>query len=162
MQSGRRPVAPGCIRKACTTIPLKPYTLDAQAIDVLALHLPSKHVLPEALAYAAGAIRSPDPLQRAAACTAIVDVAEGCADAVRKQLPTVLQVRGGTWNAPKHGRAAIYLPGHVASHSSVTTRAAPGTFQFRKVKTCGHMQHPTRCNPLWLSVCSACSSSKHL
>ena len=72
---------------------------------MLALHLPSKHVLPEALAYAAGAIHSPDPLQRAAACTAIVDVAEGCADAVRKQLPAVLQVRVAHGNAPKRGLA---------------------------------------------------------
>ncbi|BDA47413.1 Importin-4 [Coccomyxa sp. Obi] len=66
----------------------------AQAIDVLALNLPSKHVLPEALSYAQTAIQSPDPLQRAAACTVIVDVAEGCADAVRKQLPVVLQIVG--------------------------------------------------------------------
>lgn len=65
---------------------------NVQAIDVLALNLPSKHVLPEALSYAQTAIQSPDPLQRAAACTVIVDVVEGCADAVRKQLPVVLQV----------------------------------------------------------------------
>ena len=67
----------------------------AQAIDVLALNLPSKHVLPEALAYAQQAIHSADALQRAAACTVIVDLAEGCADAVRKQLPAVLQVGQG-------------------------------------------------------------------
>ncbi len=60
---------------------------------MLALNLPSKHVLPEALAFAQRASQSPDPLQRAAACTVIVDLAEGCADAVRKQLPAVLQVR---------------------------------------------------------------------
>lgn len=64
-----------------------------QALDVLALNLPSKHVLPEALSFAQTAIHSPDPLQRAAACTVIVDVAEGCADAVRKHLPAILQVR---------------------------------------------------------------------
>ncbi|KAK9905642.1 hypothetical protein WJX75_003705 [Coccomyxa subellipsoidea] len=66
----------------------------AQALDVLALNLPSKHVLPEALSFAQTAIQSPDPHQRAAACTVIVDVAEGCADAVRKQLTLILQIVG--------------------------------------------------------------------
>jgi hypothetical protein len=64
-----------------------------QAMDVLALNLPAKHVLPEALSFAQKAIGSPDPRHRAAACTVIVDVAEGCADAVRKQLLPVLQAR---------------------------------------------------------------------
>lgn len=59
---------------------------------MLALNLPSKHVLPEALSFAQTAIQSLDPHQRAAACTVIVDVAEGCADAVRKQLTLILQV----------------------------------------------------------------------
>lgn len=59
---------------------------------MLALNLPAKHVLPEALSFAQNAIRSPEPRQRAAACTVVVDVAEGCAEAVKKQLLPILQV----------------------------------------------------------------------
>ena len=64
-----------------------------QAIDVLALHLPNKLILPDALQFAHEAINSPKVHVRAAACTVIVDVAEGCSDALRKKLLPVLQVR---------------------------------------------------------------------
>ena len=64
-----------------------------QAIDVLALHLPNKLILPDALHFAQEAINSPKVHVRAAACTVIVDVAEGCSDALRKKLLPVLQVR---------------------------------------------------------------------
>lgn len=63
-----------------------------QAIDVLALHLPNKLILPDALHFAQEAINSPQAHVRAAACTVIVDVAEGCSDALRKKLLPVLQV----------------------------------------------------------------------
>ena len=62
-----------------------------QAIDVLALHLPNKLILPDALQFAQEAINSPKVHVRAAACTVIVDVAEGCSDALRKKLLPVLQ-----------------------------------------------------------------------
>lgn len=64
-----------------------------QAIDVLALHLPNKLILPDALNFAQEAIGSPEAHVRAAACTVIVDVAEGCSDALRKKLLPVLQVK---------------------------------------------------------------------
>lgn len=67
---------------------------------MLALNLPSKHVLPEALSFAQTAIQSPDPLQRAAACTVIVDIAEGCADSARKQLLPILQVNTSPHSKP--------------------------------------------------------------
>jgi len=66
---------------------------DVQAIDVLALHLPNKLILPDALQFAQEAINLPEVHVRAAACTVIVDVAEGCSDALRKKLLPVLQVR---------------------------------------------------------------------
>ena len=59
---------------------------------MLALHLPNKLILPDALHFAQEAIASPDVHVRAAACTVIVDVAEGCSDALRKKLLPVLQV----------------------------------------------------------------------
>ena len=59
---------------------------------MLALHLPNKLILPDALHFAQEAIASPEARLRAAACTVIVDVAEGCSDALRKKLLPVLQV----------------------------------------------------------------------
>ena len=58
----------------------------------MALNLPAKHIMPEALSFAQRAIRSPDAHQRAAACTVVVDIAEGCAEAVKKQMLPILQV----------------------------------------------------------------------
>ena len=59
---------------------------------MLALHLPNKLILPDALHFAQEAINSPEVHVRAAACTVVVDVAEGCSDALRKKLNPVLQV----------------------------------------------------------------------
>ena len=59
---------------------------------MLALHLPNKLILPDALHFAQEAITSHEAHVRAAACTVIVDVAEGCSDALRKKLLPVLQV----------------------------------------------------------------------
>ncbi len=89
-----------------------------QALDVLALNLPSKHVLPEALSFAQTAIQSPDPLQRAAACTVIVDVAEGCADAVRKHLPAILQVLY-TLNESQGPASVCFPEGPCKMHASI-------------------------------------------
>ena len=76
----------------CQRLPILFWTsYPAQAIDVLALHLPNKLILPDALQFAQEAINSPEVHVRAAACTVIVDVAEGCSDALRKKLLPVLQ-----------------------------------------------------------------------
>ena len=82
---------------------------DVQAIDVLALHLPNKLILPDALQFAQEAINSPEVHVRAAACTVIVDVAEGCSDALRKKLLPVLQVRFAL-----SSRGSLTLPGSTA------------------------------------------------
>ena len=64
----------------------------AQTLDELALSLPAKHVLPGALEFVARAMAAPEPLARFAACTVIVCVAEGCAEALRRHMADVLQV----------------------------------------------------------------------
>ena len=63
-----------------------------QTLDELALSLPAKHVLPGALGFVARAMSAPEPHARFAACTIIVCVAEGCAEAVRRHMADVLQV----------------------------------------------------------------------
>ena len=63
-----------------------------QAIDTLALNLQNKFVFPHCLAFAKEAIQSGDHNIRAAACTVLVVVAEGCCDACTSHLPEVLQV----------------------------------------------------------------------
>lgn len=63
-----------------------------QTLDELALSLPAKHVLPGALEFVARAMSAPEPLARFAACTVIVCVAEGCAEALRRHMGDVLQV----------------------------------------------------------------------
>ena len=65
----------------------------AQALDTLALHLPTKMVLPPALAFARQKIGSPSRDERWAACSVALVVAEGCADGLRRKLPEVLEVR---------------------------------------------------------------------
>ena len=63
-----------------------------QTLDVLALELPTRHVLPDALAFAREAIQAPDTNRRWAACTVLVVCAEGCANGMRAALPEVLKV----------------------------------------------------------------------
>lgn len=65
-----------------------------QALDTFALSLPSKHVLPEALACAHQAIHSPEVHVRHAACAIVLVIVEGCADTIRARLPAVLQACG--------------------------------------------------------------------
>ena len=64
-----------------------------QALDTLSLHLPTKMVLPPALAFAKRAISSSSRDERWAACGVALVIAEGCADGLRKKLPEILQVR---------------------------------------------------------------------
>jgi len=68
------------------------WTFVMQAIDTLALNLQNKWVFPHCLAFAKDAIQSGDSNVRAAACTVLVVVAEGCCDACTSHLSDVLQV----------------------------------------------------------------------
>ncbi|KAK9828387.1 hypothetical protein WJX81_002836 [Elliptochloris bilobata] len=97
---------------------LPPAKIASQALDELALSLPAKQVLPGVLDFAARAASAPEPHARMAACTVVVCVAEGCAEAVRRHMADVLQVvaaglRDG--EARVRGQAAFAL-GQLAAH----------------------------------------------
>lgn len=77
----------------CRACPAVKFLPRLQALDELALSLPAKQVLPGALDFAARAISAPEPHARLAACTVVVCIAEGCAEAVRRRMPDVLRVR---------------------------------------------------------------------
>ena len=64
-----------------------------QALDTLALNCPAKQIFPDTLVFAQSGISAPSVATRAAACTVLLVVAEGCADLARKQLAPTLEVR---------------------------------------------------------------------
>ena len=68
------------------------HILYVQAIDSLALNLQNKWVFGDCLAFASSAIQAQDVNLRAAACTVIVVIAEGCCDACTAKLTDLLQV----------------------------------------------------------------------
>ena len=83
------------VMQAIDTLALNPqnkWVFVMQAIDTLALNLQNKWVFPDCLAFAKDAIQSGDSNVRAAACTVLVVVAEGCCDACTSRLSDVLQV----------------------------------------------------------------------
>ena len=63
-----------------------------QAIDTLALNLQNKWVFGDCLAFAQSAIQAQDTYLRAAGCTVLVVIAEGCCDACTAKLTDLLQV----------------------------------------------------------------------
>ena len=67
--------------------------MSLQAIDTLALNLQNKWVFGDCLAFAQSAIQAQDIYLRAAGCTVLVVIAEGCCDACTAKLPDLLQVR---------------------------------------------------------------------
>jgi len=101
------------------------WTVAMQAIDTLALNLQNKWVFPHCLAFAKDAIQSGDPNVRAAACTVLVVVAEGCCDACTSHLSDVLQVC-----------TLMFFPCISLSETSSQCRNAlllsPGVSEFRK------------------------------
>ena len=98
-------------------------TVGAQALDELACALPSKHVLPGALDFAARAAAAPEPHARLAACTVIVAVAEGCAEGLRRHMADALQVRAWARAAgAARGAAAPQQPGRSQGASALATR----------------------------------------
>ena len=64
--------------------------LAAQALDTVALNVASQHVLPQIAAFATAAAASGAPCERKAAMTVLAVVAEGCADALRRRLKSVV------------------------------------------------------------------------
>ena len=70
-----------------------------QAIDTLALNLQNKWVFGDCLAFAQSAIHAQDTYLRAAGCTVLVVIAEGCCDACTAKLTDLLQVGvAGPWS----------------------------------------------------------------
>lgn len=64
-----------------------------QALDVMAINLPPKHIFPEVLAFSKAAVENGSPAARHGAVLALLMVTEGCANAIRKKLHDVLEVR---------------------------------------------------------------------
>lgn len=64
--------------------------LAAQALDALALNIPSQHVFPTVLAFATAAASSGAANERLAAMRCLSVSAEGCADPMRRKLRSIL------------------------------------------------------------------------
>lgn len=104
-------------------------TLAAQALDVLALNLPSRSVLPAALAFVAAAAGAQQPRARRAGMVVLLVIAEGCADGFRKGsegsassrpllADAVAAVSAGLRDATSPGvrSQAAYALGQLAEH----------------------------------------------
>ncbi|GLC39350.1 hypothetical protein PLESTB_000894500 [Pleodorina starrii] len=69
---------------------LPPAKLATQALDAMALHLPSQSIFPGVLSFAREALSSPQANHREAALTALAVIFEGCAEPLRKRLKDVM------------------------------------------------------------------------
>lgn len=91
----------------------------AQAIiDAMALHIPSKHFLPTALALCSQGISSPQANMRKAACAVLGVIAEGCGDGIREQLGGILPVLIGAVSDPEVmvRECAVFALGQFSEH----------------------------------------------
>ncbi|KAK9799405.1 hypothetical protein WJX73_003839 [Symbiochloris irregularis] len=109
-------VEPGILDAEDDEVPIA--RVGTQALDALALALPNKHVLPDALACAHQIIHSPEAHVRFAACAIVHVLVEGCADGIKERLPDVLQlVAEGLKDAhPKVRAQAAEALGELAEH----------------------------------------------
>ena len=91
-------------------------TVAAQLVDLLAIKVPAKHVLPEVLSFASPAISDADPKRRHAATACLGIVAEGCAEGLSKVAPDVtpLVVRALRDPSPDVRGAAAFTLGQFA------------------------------------------------
>lgn len=64
----------------------------SQALDVVALNVPSKHVFPAAMAHVQSAAGAAEPSRRASALMVVAVLAEGCAEVMRRHLGDLLQL----------------------------------------------------------------------
>ncbi|KAI8467320.1 MAG: armadillo-type protein [Monoraphidium minutum] len=97
---------------------LPPQRMAAQALDLLALHLPGAQVFPAVWQFCGAAAPSPDPNQRHAAALALTVVAEGCADPLRRKLPEALGLLLGLLRDGDEGvrGAAAFAVGQMAEY----------------------------------------------
>lgn len=101
-------------------------TVAAQLVDLLAIKVPAKHVLPEVLSFASPAIADADPKRRHAATACLGIVAEGCAEGLSKVAPEVtpLVVRALRDPSPDVRGAAAFTLGQFAEFLNYPEEAA--------------------------------------
>lgn len=96
-----------------------PMTCATQAMDVLALHIPPKFLIPPLLALLEPALRGADPLAKKASYLAISVLAEGCSEAIcAKYLRPLLDCikNGITDSNPMIRNAALFALGQFSEH----------------------------------------------
>lgn len=97
-------------------------TVASQLIDILALKIPAKHILPTVLSFASTNVNSDNERLRHAAVAVLGVVTEGCAEGVRAHsgtiIPSVVEKLSDS-NASIRGAAAFTL-GQFAEHLSLT------------------------------------------
>ncbi|ETN66625.1 importin beta-4 [Anopheles darlingi] len=96
-----------------------PSTCATQSLDVLALHIPPKHLIPTLMALLEPALRGSDPLAKKAAYLSIAVIAEGCSEHICcKYLRPLLDVikRGITDPNVMIRNAALFALGQFSEH----------------------------------------------
>lgn len=96
-----------------------PSTCAAQSMDVLALHIPPKQLIPTLMALLEPALRGNDPLAKKASYLSIAVIAEGCSEHIcNKYLKPLLDVikSGITDPNPMIRNAALFALGQFSEH----------------------------------------------
>lgn len=96
-----------------------PSTCAAQSLDVLALHIPPKQLIPTLMALLEPALRGNDPLAKKASYLSIAVIAEGCSEHIcNKYLKPLLDVikTGITDPNPLIRNAALFALGQFSEH----------------------------------------------
>ncbi|XP_065084506.1 importin-4-like [Ochlerotatus camptorhynchus] len=96
-----------------------PSTCAAQTLDVLALHIPPKQLIPPLMALVEPALRGNSPLEKKAAYLSIAVIAEGCSEHIcSKYLKPLLDVikTGITDAHPLIRNAALFALGQFSEH----------------------------------------------
>ena len=96
-----------------------PITCAAQSMDMLALHIPPKQLIPVLMSLLEPALGGADPLQAKAAYLSIAVIAEGCSEYIcSKYLKTLLDVikKGITDQNPLIRNAALFALGQFSEH----------------------------------------------
>ncbi|XP_038117779.1 importin-4 [Culex quinquefasciatus] len=96
-----------------------PSTCAAQSLDVLALHIPPKQLIPTLMSLLEPALRGTDPLAKKASYLSIAVIAEGCSEHIcSKYLKPLLDVikNGITDQNPMIRNAALFALGQFSEH----------------------------------------------
>ncbi|KAK9818938.1 hypothetical protein WJX74_003705 [Apatococcus lobatus] len=92
--------------------------LASEALDVMAVNLPPKHIFPEVFAFSKAAVENTAAAVRHGAVLALLMVTEGCAAAIRKKLQDVLEVVAiaARDSEAKVREASLVAVGEMAEH----------------------------------------------